>query len=273
MAGVAYCAIRHEPHYRHQAFEAGLQAAGYRLIRTPEDWRPRKTDLMVIWNRYGQNADRAGEWERRGGTVLVCENGYYGRDEQGRQYYAIAMGAHNGNGQWPTGGAERLDALNIDFQPWRTAGQHILICLQRGIGPPEYAQPNCWDAMIVAELRKLTGRQLKIRPHPGRVTVNTTLAQDLRGAWAVVTWASNAATEALIAGIPVFYCGPHIITEGAAIAGVETIENPQPGDRLTAFQRMALAQWSVSEIEQGIPFNLFREMANGCTESALPNVA
>lgn len=262
LASFAVCTIRPLPHYRREAFLAGLKAAGYAIISSGSEPKLKPTDLYVTWNRYGANADGAWAWERRGGLVLVVENGYVGADAEGRQYYAIAADAHNGAGCWPEPTHDRLAALNIDFKPWRTRGDHILICGARGIGPPGQAQPPGWELQTYDRLKKLTKRPIRVRRHPGANAPSTPLADDLRGCWAVVTWGSNCATEALIAGIPVFYCGPFIATAGAAIRGIESIENPLSVDRLATFQRLAWMQWSVAEIESGEPFARLRDRAH-----------
>ena len=88
--------IRRTPHYRRGAFEAGIIAAG--LTPCPVD-RPAKytsDDVLIIWNRYGQNQIDADEVERIGGKVIVVENGYMGKDKIVIQYYAMARGEHNG---------------------------------------------------------------------------------------------------------------------------------------------------------------------------------
>lgn len=216
------------------------------------------SDLLVIWNRYAAFADQARLWEQRGGTVLVCENGYFGKDAEGRQYYAIAANGHNGSGRWPEPQHDRLSKLNTEFKPWRTEGDHILICGARGIGPSGIAQPPGWEIEIQRAINKITKRPTRIRAHPGNNPAKTPLADDFKNCWAVVTWASNCATEALIAGIPVHYCGPFIATAGAATRGIELIENPPTVDRLETFHRLAWQQWSVAEIESGEPFERLR---------------
>lgn len=241
---------------------SGLKAAGYAIAGNAYDLKIKPTDLFVTWNRYGGYADDATAWERRGGLVLVVENGYYGKDAEGRQYYAIAANGHNGSGRWPDPIYDRLSKLDIQFEPWRTEGNHILVCGARGIGPPGIAQPPGWEIEIQRSLQKITQRPIRIRMHPGNNAAKIPLADDLKDCWALVTWASNCATEALIAGIPVHYCGPFIATAGAATRGIELIENPPTVDRLETFQRLAWQQWSVDEIQSGEPFERLRNAAH-----------
>ena len=57
-----------------------------------------------------------------------------------------------------------------------------------------------------------------------------------------------------MAGVPAFYMGPHHIMEHAAEHGVENILHPKKRERLSAFERLAWAQWTDDEIEKGRAF-------------------
>src|SRR3990167_1306236 len=97
----AYVQIRELPHYRHEAFCAGLKASGFHVEKRLPSTPPGPGDVLLIWNRYSDKEATADTWERQGGTVLVAENGYVGRDSAGHQLYAIAVHGHNGSGKWP----------------------------------------------------------------------------------------------------------------------------------------------------------------------------
>lgn len=265
---IAICAIRDLPHYRKHAFVEGLRKVGYSIVQSGRPQGPE--DLYVGWNRYGSGETMADTWERQSGTALICENGYIGRDSEGRQYYAIAAHGHNGSGWWPEGHDDRWAALGIELKPWRTptADGHILVCGQRGIGSKQMASPNGWHDHVAARLRTMTKRPIRIRPHPGNQPAKVALEHDLEGAWACVIWSSASGVKALINGVPVFYDAPAWICEGAAqevdASLADRIEHepyskPElfDADRLRAFRRMADAQFSVAEIEAGIPFARF----------------
>lgn len=256
----AICRIRHAPAYRREAWLSGLKAAGYELV---DRGVPKSADdLLVIWNRYGDNEVDAARWEGHGGTVLVTENGYAGKDDKGRQYYAVAVHGHNGSGWWPVGPEERWSQLGIELKPWRTEGKHLLVCAQRGIGSKTMASPYRWAEETADRLRKLTDRPVRIRLHPGNTKAPAvSLLDDLRDAWACVIWSSGCGVQALIQGVPVFFSAPAWIGQGAAKPGIDAIEAPMRDDdaRLKALQRMAWAQWSVEEIGSGAPFIRIRQ--------------
>lgn len=250
----AWCLIREQPHYRREAFTGGLQAAGYTLKLGDPGPGVEPGDALVIWNRYAHYEQMADAFEKRGGRVVVAENGYLGKDYGGCQHYALAVRHHNGGGTWPSDGGERWRAMNIELQPWRERGHHVLVCASRGIGPKHYAQHPDWPKDVAKRLKAVTERTVRIRPHPGGQPPLVPLEKDLEGCWAMVTWASNAGTHALIAGIPVIYEGPHWILSGAGGRDITRIEDPELPDRVPAFQRLACAQWKVEEIASGEPF-------------------
>lgn len=259
---IAINTIRRDPHYRRAAFDAGLQRLGYKLVTSgpPKS----RADLLLMWNLHGGNETLAIEWEAKGGTVLVCENAYIGKDDQGRQLYAIAAHGHNGSGWFPVGTDDRFAALGIDLKPWVPEGGHVLVAGQRGIGSRKMASPPNWDDRMMQRLRELKVPKVKLRRHPGRTPPATTLEQDLEGASACLIWSSASGVKALTLGIPVIYCAPHWICEGAAKYGLDG--PPQPlkpvrddALRRLAMHRMAFGQWRVDEIEQGAPFRWILE--------------
>lgn len=250
--------IRPGPEYRRDAFAAGLKAIGYQYCEGWQGQVPNKDDLLIIWNRYAHFDFTAQTFERAGATVLVAENGYIGADEKGHKLYALARNGHNGSGTWHVGNEDRWGKLGIPVQAWREDGRHILIIGQRNIGSPLMASPMGWEQKMAADLRRITRREVRVRHHPESRNVairpKTTLEDDLRGAWAVVTWASAGGVKALVSGIPVFFAAPHWIASGAASRQVERIDNPPLPDRMAALRRLAWGQWTLKEIESGLPF-------------------
>ena len=261
----AVCTIRSQPHYRAEAFVRGLARAGYAVGNLPRPMS--KRDLLITWNRYGQWDTRATHWEKDGGTVLVAENGYFGHDAQGRQYYALAAHGHNGSGWWPAGDDDRWIRHGVQLAPWQDQEQgFVAVRGQRGIGTQQMASPSNWHLNVGAELLK-NGLPARIFNHPA-LSKDVPAGQEeqrLVGARACVIWASSLGVKALVAGIPVWYAAPHWICEGAAQRWKDDrrltcpVRNDTP--RIMALRRMAWAQWSVAELESGEPFVHFRDNA------------
>ena len=247
----AVCLIREGPAYRRAAFVGGLQRLGYRVGQATNR-RVAVGDLLVLWNRHGQQDDIARRYLAAGKPVIVAENGYIGKDDKGRSLYALARTNHNGAGAWHVGAEDRWAARRVELKPWRADGRHILLLPQRGVGPQGVAMPLSWPKEIQKRLRASTDRPVRVRPHPGKD--KPSLEPDLRDCWAVVTWGSGAAIKALAAGVPVFHELRNWIGAPAARFGLADLEQPFVGDRLPMFQRLAWAQHDVAEIETGEPF-------------------
>jgi hypothetical protein len=244
--------IRPLPQYRRDVFVTGLQRAGFAVEYSPV-MRPRPGDVLVIWNRYGQNDIRARAFEAAGVAVIVAENGYL-PGPGGSKTFALSRSHHNGAGSWPVpDGAERCRAFGFDPAPWRLDGSEFLLLPQRGIGPKGIAMPRDWLDSARGRLVG-TGRRIRVRAHPGNLAERTPVTVDLSGVYAAVTWGSGAALKALLAGVPVFYDMPTWIGAPAAARLDDGRNDRFMGDRTAMFERLACAQWTPDEVASGEPF-------------------
>ena len=260
--------VRPQPAPRFQALEAGLTAEGFRIERGWKGGPPASGDLLVTWNLIANRGRVAAQFAAAGAPVIVMENGYISPTPDGSIHYAMALDGHNGGGRYRRGAPSRFMGLGVALAPWRRQGRHVLVCPQRGIGPVDTRPAPTWADNTVARLRQLTSREIRVRFHPQSRRANGTpegasrspdgrpLAEDLAGCHAVVVWNSNAATEALLKGVPVFYTAPHMITEFAADRDLAMIETPIVSDarRLEAFEKLAWGQWALDEIADGTAF-------------------
>ena len=263
MPSRAWCLIRPEPSLRAKCFVNGLRSLGYDArIGFPNS--AKDCDVLVTWNRYGAAHERAVEVERRGGKVLVTENGYIGAggtspkyDLDGGMamghYVALARGAHNGGGEWFSNGPDRWAQLGVTLAPWRTDGDYILVCPNRSFGQPGRIQPANWEHDVCARLKRHTKRPIKLRVHPGGNKPRTPIEADLRAAWAVVIWHSTAGVHALVEGVPVLCDAPAWILKPVA-GTIEQVDSPLMPDREPHFHRLAWAQWTLAEVATGVAF-------------------
>jgi len=238
---IAVVLIRREPHYRSDAFVNGLKRHGYTMSPphvNPSDNR----DLLILWNRKrGAEDDKATDWERRGGTVLITENGYLQKTD--KTIYALSVHGHNGSGWFPYDDSEdRFSALGFTLKPWGGTGSIILVCGQRGIGSPGMASPPLWAERMAQKLGA-QGMKIRLRLHPGNFAPKVPLTQDLIGVQACYIWSSGSGVRALVEGVPVKHHAPHWICAGAGAENRELMLN-----------RMAHGQWGFKEIESGEPF-------------------
>lgn len=249
----AYCQIRAEPHYRRDAFESGLKAAGYRIV--PAITNPTPDDILVIWNRTGQNHTLAKQFEAVRAKVLVAENGYMGKKWNGNEWFAVSRNHHNGAGSWNVGGPERWDGWNVQLPPFRTDGTEIVLLPQRGIGEPGVAMPLNWTKDVPG----MIGKRCRVRHHPGDGG-GVPLEIDLRSAACVMTWGSGAGLKAMALGIPCFYSFPKWIGAPGARMDAQFSAGPRRDEeaRLAMFRRLAWAMWTLEEIASGYAFEQLR---------------
>jgi hypothetical protein len=216
---------------------------------------------LIIWNRYAGYDAEATEFERRGARVLVAENGYLGREWRGNFWYALALGYHNGAGQYPPVEPAELDCrvqelFSGQLEPWRpTPGGPVVVLQTRSIGVPTVAEPRGWSQTVAGELER-AGVAVILRGHPGAKPDDEGLSGALRGASAVLTWGSSAALKAVLAGVPAFYGFPRWIGApgGRFYQGPASLAEPYIGDRSALLRSLAFAFWRLDEITQGRPF-------------------
>ena len=177
--------------------------------------------------------------------------------------------------------------LSIDVKPWRNQGDHVLICMQRSNGFTFNYENGTeeWLTNTLVALSNHTDRRIVIRPHPGdgrlgkhisnaihnvtmrrlgrvhvrnhiTVSQNKTIEEDLRGAWACVTYNSSPSTVSAIEGIPVFVLDPEPRKSHAypvANTYLSNIENPNmPDNRQEWLERLAMSHFSYGDIENGL---------------------
>jgi hypothetical protein len=177
--------------------------------------------------------------------------------------------------------------IGLELQPWRTKGDHVLLCLQRNGGWSMGAVTTIeWALTTIRTLRQYTTRPIRIRPHPGdkgaagdcariikmcaiskidRISTSlpgSDLVADLRKCWAVVNHNSSPAVGAAIEGVPVFVTDPSR-SQCADIANTDLadIERPNTPDPQPWVERLAQFHWCHDEIVNGTAWNHMKQWA------------
>lgn len=166
--------------------------------------------------------------------------------------------------------------LNLSLKDYRTAGNHILLCLQRNGGwSMDGVDVQDWANLVINQIRQHTNRRIVIRPHPGdraarkylapksplckikfsknlTLSTNVNLIDDLQNCWAAVNYNSSPVVAAAIEGIPVFVSDP-ARSQCADIANTDLsqIENPIMPDRQAWVERLAMSHWNFDELRSG----------------------
>lgn len=134
------------------------------------------------------------------------------------------------------------------IQRWRDGGEHIVVCPQSSefmLVVEKFSEQ--WTDWISRRLRMYTTRPLIVRKKGEK----RPLAEDLKGAWALVTHTSAAANEALIAGIPAFTTG---LCAASSMSNhdLAAIERPKcPDGREQWAAAVAAHQWTLDEMRDG----------------------
>lgn len=167
--------------------------------------------------------------------------------------------------------ADRWQKLEIGISPWRKTGRNIVIaapdekpCKFYGI------DSRTWVQDTVAAIRHHTDRPVIIRDRvasPDSRTRNpetsfaSVLADDT---FAVVTFNSVAATEAILAGIPAFVTAPCNAARPVANLDLASIDQPwyPDPDMIHAWAcHLAYGQFHISELEDGTAHRILDQQA------------
>ncbi|WP_264588487.1 hypothetical protein [Sphingobium sp. B8D3D] len=234
-----------------RAFAAGT---GCRLAYA-EDEPETLSDIPVVWGVLRDSDRILAQAQAQGLHFFYIDHAYFDRGHG--KSYRITRNRFEA-GKVRKVGADRLQRLDLDIQPWRKSGKAIIVC-----PPTDYfmAAHGCadWLETTLAKLHLETDRPIIVRekPQPGQPTVP--LAKALRHAHALVTHSSNVAIEAACLGTPVFVSP----TSAAAPIGqtdVGLIESPVYPDRDEWLCHLAYSQYAMEEIRDGTAWHILKHL-------------
>lgn len=276
-----------------QYFSQGVRAAGDTVFDS-NNYTVQKTHVGVIqgWVHEGSKLSphlnlRNEAIRKHPRTVAVDSNLFLYADNSNPGHYL----RYSFNGVFPNTGIycdTRIDPtrwekisrnLNIGLKPWRTHGDHILLCLQRNGG---WSMGNttvtAWANQTIAQLRQHTQRPIVIRTHPGdkaakeyvtqivgsniRISSEPSLVADLQNCWAAVNHNSSPVVGAAIEGVPIFVTDA-LKSQCKDIANTDLsqIETPAMPDRLPWAQRLSMFHWNFDELRSGECWRHMRQWA------------
>jgi hypothetical protein len=170
------------------------------------------------------------------------DHGFFGRG----RFYRCAKNARMFLGTSGDDNPRRFRAFRIPVREWRRRGSYIVLCPNSPAFLARHGAAD-WTERTVERLKAFTDRPIRIRQKRDR----RPLSHDLIDAWAVVTFASNAAVEAVLAGVPAFCTRP---CAGLVMGcdDLSRIENPaMPNGREQWAARLASHQWTLDEMARG----------------------
>lgn len=193
--------------------------------------------------------------------------------QDGRDFYYIDTG-YFGNHRWKTWHrivknnlqhgdivprpADRWQRFGKKFQPWRRSGRNIVVAVPDEKPCKFYGiDLDTWISDTVSTIKQHTDRPVVVRRRaPLRIdrVQNNTLEHALLDAFALVTFNSVAATEAIFLGIPAFTLAPANAASPVALQDLAKIETPYypDQDKLQAWAcHLAYGQFHNSELSNG----------------------
>lgn len=257
-----------------QALYEGACRMGWRA-EVFEELRRVSAPLADLAVGYGwlPHADTLAAHKEAGRQYLHVDLGYWTRKRSGSDYgghHKIAL-----NDRHPTAYFRRdrpHDRLvgAPQVQPWRQDGRHILIAGLSAKGAISIGRQSLeWEREIITALRRITDRPLVYRPKPswhdaqpiqslGYSPATETINDALRNSWALVTNYSNAAIDALAAGIPIY--AEAGVASALSIPSLAEIERPRKlstAERRQFLADVGYAHWTRQEIEDGTMYRQF----------------
>lgn len=226
--------------YPWRAAEAGLKRLGLAVYKGHEAM----ADLVVTWSPWNGSRRQALQchYNGAGKPVIIMENGWLS-PIQSVPHFQVALDGWNGTGRFPAGGPERRRGWAAPPIPWRdNPDGHVLVIGQRGHPSDQRTAAPGWH-MTLGPFDRPVIRRPRDATRP--------LLADLQGAREVHVWTSNAASHAVMAGIPVVHHGPNLMVATLASRPGQPLFR---GDRTAELDRLAWAQWTAAEISTGEPF-------------------
>jgi hypothetical protein len=247
-----------------QAMARGLRQNGDEPVMTRTGLA--RCDAAVCWGwRAGSRLRKTGK------NVLIFERGYLGNRGH---WTSMAWNGLNGRGDFCLPSAVDPQRFETHFaatmKPWKEGGDYVLIMGQKP-GDMSLSGRDLvpWYRETASLLRKMHGLPVLLRPHPVAVQQNKwvsppgvdisegSLEGALAGAALCVTWNSNSATEAVMAGVPAITFD--IGAPAYPVTGHDLEEIARP-DRLPWARRLAWCQWTLDEIAGGEPWARLRTL-------------
>lgn len=237
------------------AFKACFEARGWKVYETNQTIA-RKPDLVA---GYGWKPVMRTAWERWPDIVLHCDLGFWSRD----QYMKLALG-----GRWSTlvdhdYDDRRLRKHGVQIEASSKPGRRVLLCGMSAKASGTWGlQPEQWEQQAIKRLVAAGAEKVIYRPKPtwhgARPLKGATFdrAGEIRQAMAqvdvVVSHHSNAAIDAIAAGLPIY-----VETGIARALSVPTIEEavgasaPDLETRARFLRQVAHHQWRMDELASG----------------------
>ena len=194
-------------------------------------------------------------------TFYYIDSGYFGNQKYAQNpngwklYHRIVKNnlQHSGLVDRP---ADRWQQLGINIKPWKRRGSEILIIVPDEKPCKVYGTDSMsWLDQTVSIIKQHTDRTIVLRTRDPHRRNRKTFSEALVNTYAVVAFNSNAATEAVINGVPAFVTAPCHAAQPVASTDLTKIETPYYPDQDLVFKwacHLSYGQFHIKELKSGV---------------------
>jgi hypothetical protein len=207
-----------------------------------------------------------------GRDFYYVDTGYFGNERtssnpNGWKYWHRIVKNNLQHDQIISRSADRWEKFNRKLIPWKKDGRKILIA-KPDEKPCKFYDVDLeqWTRSTVETIKQYTDRPIEIRDRASKRldrTVNNTLKQALDDdVFALVTFNSNAATEAVMYGIPAFTLAPCNAANPVSSCSLDQIEKPYYPEMDKLYEwacHLAYGQFHVDEFVSGAALNILQQ--------------
>jgi len=246
----------------------------YQGIEGPKElvknWDYKPSKVAVIFGVYKSKVPKSfprGEIFQRQRSknldVIVLETGYINRGDGEKHHYAAGFNGLNGRADFRNHDMpdDRAKKLGVELKPWKE-GKYVVLCGQvPWDASVEGSDHGLWLQVAAERLASYSSKPVRFRPHPmarqalpaidGTELSLEPLAEALKSAHCVVTYNSNIAVDALLAGVPVFAHDRGSMCWEVANKSLLCADVPNRPDRTQWLNDLAYAQWTLQEMRRG----------------------
>jgi len=225
---------------------------------------------LVVTGRIAASMHIMDDCRARGVDVLYFDKGYFGRgwkQEAGDPFFRFAI-----NDYHPTAyfqdvprPSDRWESLGIPLHKRRKNGKHVVFagCSRKFARLYDFEITE-YATRVIAEIKRFTELPVVYRPkrgpeEPPKIPGTSfsdgarNIQEELENAYALVTFSSNAAADAIVAGVPAFVLGPGI---AKPVSGTDLSTLPDPYFPPEDMRRqwcydVAYCRWTLREMKSG----------------------
>ena len=270
------------------AFANGAKQAGATVhIETKYVYTPSKLAVILGWPSPEQTspniklrAEIVAKQQQQHNYTMCIDGSCFKFLDQTSQYLRYSINSpYYDTGEYANKNADGTKwnqlshAIGATVREWKTAGDYILLLLQRNGGFGMKGQdPVSWTQEKIKAIRQYTNMPIVIRPHPGKISDTSVLVSpgitisdsktrslmsDLKHARAAFVFNSSSGVAAILAGVPLWVDDPSSVCWAAANTHIGTLINPVYPDRTQWLYDLAACHWTDEESRAGLIYKKF----------------